>query len=213
MHSLVLERGIFGRALRLGVTQVATEPGADPDYVAVADGVTALVAVPFRLTAGPGLLGVELVGTPLPESLPGELEGAVDVLVESFGKLTPRGRKASALNELSRSFVRLASARDARSLLELTARLVGEALRLDWVLALAGTRARPRAAVGVAPHDPLAARAGAGPGRDPRRGPQLGARPRARRRRLGPDPARRPGDAATRRSSCCRCGRAARWPG
>ena len=27
--------GIFGRALRLGVTQVATDPAADPDYVAV----------------------------------------------------------------------------------------------------------------------------------------------------------------------------------
>ncbi len=139
VHSLVLERGIFGRALRLGVTQVASDPASDPDYVAVADGVTALVAVPFRLPAGPGLLGVELVGTPLPESLPAQLEDAVDVLVESFGKLSPRGRKASALNELSRSFVRLASARDARSLLELTARLVGETLRLDWVLALAGT--------------------------------------------------------------------------
>jgi diguanylate cyclase (GGDEF)-like protein len=72
------------------------------------------------------------------EAIAPELEAAVSELTEAFGALSPRARKGSSLTELSRSFVRLASQRDAGALLELAARLTGETLRLDWVLALAG---------------------------------------------------------------------------
>ena len=86
-------RHLRPRAARSAQTQVAADPGADPDYVAVADGVTALVAVPFRLPAGPGLLGVELVGTPLPESLPGELEACRR---RSWSRASASSRRAAA---------------------------------------------------------------------------------------------------------------------
>jgi diguanylate cyclase (GGDEF)-like protein len=138
VHGLLLDHGVFGRALRTGQTQVVADTTADPDYVTIVDGVTALVAVPFRLPAGPGLLGVELLGLPMTDALAADLDASVGELVEAFGGLSPRARQGSPLTELSRSFVRLASQRDARSLLELAARLTGETLRLDWVLALTG---------------------------------------------------------------------------
>jgi diguanylate cyclase (GGDEF)-like protein len=138
VHTIGLDTGIYGRAMRENRTQALADPQSDPEYRPVTTGVTGLVAVPFGLGHRRAMLGMELFGPPLDEQMAIGLEAAAQVIADAYAALSPRARASDPTIRLSRALVRIAAQDDPTSVAELALRTVGELLRLEATAAYLG---------------------------------------------------------------------------
>jgi diguanylate cyclase (GGDEF)-like protein len=107
---LSVERGVMGRAVRLGRPQLAPDVRADPDFVATLPGILTELAVPLRV-------GRSVVGALNIESERALPDGAVNLLQPLASVLAPlaeelRTGRTLDLPALARLFVHLGSIRD-----------------------------------------------------------------------------------------------------
>ncbi len=116
---ITVDRGITGRAIRLGRPQLAPDVRTDPDYVAALPGVVSELAIPLR--SGRNVVGVLNVESerPLPD-------GAADALRPLARALTPlaesmRSSRTLDLAALARLFVHLGSLREPLDIAALAA--------------------------------------------------------------------------------------------
>jgi diguanylate cyclase (GGDEF)-like protein len=138
VHTIGLDIGVYGRAVRDGVVQAVADPTADPDYRPVMDGVSGLIAVPFQLGPRQALLGLELFGPPLDPALVTSLSEAAALIADAHAELSPRARTPSPTTRLSRALVRIAAQDDPARVAELALRSVGEVLGLESLEAFTG---------------------------------------------------------------------------
>jgi diguanylate cyclase (GGDEF)-like protein len=138
VHTIGLDTGIYGRAMREDRTQAVPDPLSDSDYRPVTSGVTGLVAVPFALGQGRAMLGMELFGPPLTDALVADMQAATRVIAEAYAALSPRARASDPTIRLSRALVRIGAQDDPTRVAELALRTVGELLRLEATAAYIG---------------------------------------------------------------------------
>ena len=107
---ITVERGITGRAIRLGRAQLAPDVSADADYVAALPGVVSELAVPLR--SGRTIVGVLNVESE--RALPDGAAQAVRPLARALASLaeTVRSGRTLDLAALARLFVHLGSLRE-----------------------------------------------------------------------------------------------------
>jgi diguanylate cyclase (GGDEF)-like protein len=107
---ITVERGITGRAIRLGRPQLAPDVGADADYVAALPGVVSELAVPLR--SGRTVVGVLNVESE--RALPDGAAQAVRLLARALAPLAESVRSGRTLDlaALARLFVHLGSLRE-----------------------------------------------------------------------------------------------------
>jgi diguanylate cyclase (GGDEF)-like protein len=116
---IAVERGIMGRAVRLGRGQVIRDVHADPDYLQALPSIGSEVAVPLR--AGRVVVGV--LNLESERSLP---EGVLEVIAPLASALAPlaeefRASRTLDLSALARLFVYLGSLRDPDEIAALAA--------------------------------------------------------------------------------------------
>ncbi len=116
---LSVERGVMGRAVRLGRTQLAPDVRADPDFVPTLPGILTELAVPLRV-------GRMIVGTLNIESERALPDGAANLIRPLAAVLAPlaeqvRTRGALDLPALARLFVHFGSIRDPDEIAALAA--------------------------------------------------------------------------------------------
>jgi diguanylate cyclase (GGDEF)-like protein len=116
---LSVERGIMGRAVRLGRPQLAPDVRADPDFVATLPGILTELAVPLRM-------GSSVVGALNIESERALPDGAVRLLRPLVSALAPLAEELCTgrtldLAALARLFVHLSSIRDPDEIAALAA--------------------------------------------------------------------------------------------
>jgi diguanylate cyclase (GGDEF)-like protein len=138
VHTIGLDTGIYGRAMREGIVQMIPDPSVDPDYRPVTGGVTGLVAVPFDLGTSRAMLGMELFGPPLEPVHVATVQAAAHVIADAYAALSPRARTSSPTTRLSRALVRIAAQDDPEAMAELALRTVGELLKLEALAAYLG---------------------------------------------------------------------------
>jgi diguanylate cyclase (GGDEF)-like protein len=116
---LTVESGITGRAIRLGVAQLAPDVKSDPDYVAALPGVVSELAVPLR----DGRSVVGLLNIESERALPDGASDAIRPLVQVLAPLTATLRASRTLDlaALARLFVHLGSLREPKSIAALAA--------------------------------------------------------------------------------------------
>ena len=107
---ITVERGITGRAIRLGRAQLAPDVSADADYVAALPGVVSELAVPLR--SGRTVVGVLNIESE--RALPDGAAQAVRPLARALAPLaeTVRSGRTLDLAALARLFVHLGSLRE-----------------------------------------------------------------------------------------------------
>ena len=126
---MTIERGVTGRAIRLGRAQLVPETATDPDYVGALPSVVSELAVPLRLGRVPvGVLNVEAE-----RPLPGEAVAALRPLARALAPLAARlrDRRSLDLAALARLFVHLGSLREPDAIAELAAAALSRALPVD----------------------------------------------------------------------------------
>jgi diguanylate cyclase (GGDEF)-like protein len=116
---ITVERGIIGRACRLGRAQLARDVHLDRDYVPALPGIVSELAIPLRS-------GRELVGVLNAESerpLPHDAVQAVRPLARALAPLAAELRERGTLDlaALARLFVHLGSLREPEEIAELAA--------------------------------------------------------------------------------------------
>ena len=116
---LSVERGVMGRAVRLGRTQLAPDVRADPDFVPTLPGILTELAVPLRV-------GRMIVGALNIESERALPDGAANLIRPLAAVLAPlaeqvRTRGALDLPALARLFVHFGSIRDPDEIAALAA--------------------------------------------------------------------------------------------
>ena len=131
---LLPDWGCFGAAYRMGSTMHLESNAGDEDiFIQSAEGVEAMIAVPFTGGVIRGLLGLESPSPIRPELVP-PLEDAAAAIEEAVRQLPEESRQiAKGPQRLSRAFVQIASIRDPGALLEMAARTIGELLEMDVV--------------------------------------------------------------------------------
>ncbi len=125
-----VERGVMGRAVRLGRAQLANDVRSDPDYVVALPGVGSELAVPLR--SGRIVVGVLNIESerPLPDgaaALVRPLASALTPLAEAL-----RTSRSLDLAGLARLFVHLGSLRDADEIAALAAASLPKVLPVEW---------------------------------------------------------------------------------
>ena len=125
-----VERGVMGRAVRLGRAQLATDVRSDPDYVAALPGVGSELAVPLR--AGRIVVGALNIESERP--LPDGAAALVRPLVSALAPLAEALRASRSLDlaGLARLFVHLGSLRDADEIAALAAASLPKVLPIEW---------------------------------------------------------------------------------
>ncbi|MCS7007607.1 MAG: diguanylate cyclase [Gaiellaceae bacterium] len=126
---LRMDRGVIGRAVRLGQPQVVLDVLADPDYISAAHDVVSEVAAPLlRGGSVVGLLNVESRG-----AVPAEIAELLVPLVDALAPRAEAVRLARTIDlpTLARLFVYLGSLRDADEIAALTAAMLAKILPLD----------------------------------------------------------------------------------
>ncbi|MDQ3379911.1 MAG: diguanylate cyclase [Actinomycetota bacterium] len=116
---LSVERGVMGRAIRLGRPQFVADVGADPDFVPTLPGVLSELAIPL-------LDGQDIVGAFNLESeraLPADTVHVVRPLTSALAPLAEQVRAGASIDlpALARLFVHLGSIRDPHEIANLAA--------------------------------------------------------------------------------------------
>jgi diguanylate cyclase (GGDEF)-like protein len=126
---LTVDSGITGRAIRLGVAQLAPDVRSDPDYVPALPGVVSELAVPLR----DGRSVVGLLNIESERALPDGASDAVGPLVRVLAPLTAALRASRTLDlaALARLFVHLGSLREPKSIAALAAASLPRVLPVD----------------------------------------------------------------------------------
>lgn len=123
-----VERGVMGRAARLGRAQLVRGVHSDPDYVAALPGVESELAVPLRI----GRVVVGVLNLESKRKLPA---GAAQLLRPLAAALAPRAEALRAtrfdLAALARLFVHLSSLRDADEIAALAAASLSKVLPIE----------------------------------------------------------------------------------
>ena len=126
---ITVERGITGRAIRLGRAQLAPDVSADADYVAALPGVVSELAVPLR--SGRTVVGVLNIESE--RALPDGAAQAVRPLARALAPLaeTVRSGRTLDLAALARLFVHLGSLREPLDIAALGAAFAPEGAARD----------------------------------------------------------------------------------
>jgi diguanylate cyclase (GGDEF)-like protein len=126
---LTVESGITGRAIRLGVPQLAPDVKSDPDYVPALPGVVSELAVPLR--DGRSIVG--LLNIESERALPDGASDAVRPLGRVLAPLTAALRASRTLDlaALARLFVHLGSLREPKSIAALAAASLPRVLHVE----------------------------------------------------------------------------------
>ncbi len=116
---ITIERGITGRAIRLGRAQVVPDVRADPDYVAALPGVGSELAMPLRS----GRIIVGVLNIESERALPDGATRAIRPLAVALAPLAAALRASRTLDlaALARLFVHLGSLRDPNEIAALAA--------------------------------------------------------------------------------------------
>jgi len=126
---LSVERGVMGRAVRLGRPQLAADVRSDPDFVPTLPGIVTELAVPLRV-------GQVVVGALNIESERALPDGAVQLIRPLASVLAPLAEELRAggaldLPALVRLFVHLSSIRDPEEIAALAAASLPRVLPLE----------------------------------------------------------------------------------
>jgi diguanylate cyclase (GGDEF)-like protein len=107
---LRIERGVMGRAVRLGVPQHVVDVRADADYVPALPGICSELAVPLHV----GQLVVGALNIESERALPGDAAELIEPLTSVLEPLTEALRRSRTLDlpALARLFVHLGSLRE-----------------------------------------------------------------------------------------------------
>ena len=123
-----VERGVMGRAARLGRAQLVVEVHSDPDYVAALPGVESELAVPLRV----GRIVVGVLNIESERRLPAGAARLLRPLAAVLGPRTEALRAARLdLAALARLFVHLSSLRDADEIAALAAASLSKVLPIE----------------------------------------------------------------------------------
>ena len=116
---LRIERGIMGRAVRLGTPQHANDVRSDPDYVPALPGVGSELALPLRV----GQLVVGALNLESERELPENADELLEPLTSALAPLTEalRASRTFDLPALARLFVHLGSLRDPDEIADIAA--------------------------------------------------------------------------------------------
>ncbi len=135
-YEMILEQGVIGRTMRLGVPQFVADVWADPDYLSSGDDVVAEVCVPI-------LIGNEVMGAINVESRrPGALDfqtqellillaRQVAIAVERGRQLEEERRRANLAEALTRATAVIAFSLDAGDIYQQVLSLLGTVVRFD----------------------------------------------------------------------------------
>ena len=125
-----VERGVMGRAVRLGRAQLAPDVRSDPDYVAALPGIGSELAVPLR--AGRVVVGALNIESERP--LPDGAAALVRPLALALAPLAEALRASRNLDlaGLARLFVHLGSIRDPEEIAALAAASLPKVLPIEW---------------------------------------------------------------------------------
>ena len=123
-----IDRGIMGRAARLGRPQLAEDVFTDRDYVPALPGVEVELAVP--LSAGAGVVG--MLNLESERALPNGVSYLLEPLADALAPLVDQLRGGTLdLAALARLFVRLGSLRDPNEIAALAAASLPRVLPLE----------------------------------------------------------------------------------
>jgi diguanylate cyclase (GGDEF)-like protein len=105
-----IERGVMGRAVRLGTAQHATDVGSDPDYVPALPGIASELALPLRV----GQLVVGALNLESKRGLPDHADELLEPLTSALAPLAEalRTGRTFDLPALARLFAHVGSLRD-----------------------------------------------------------------------------------------------------
>ncbi len=126
---LTIERGVTGRAVRLGRAQLVPDVTSDPDYVAALPGVVSELAIPLRV----GRTVVGLLNVEAERALPDGAAAALRPLARVLAPLAEAVRTSRTLDlaALARLFVHLGSLRDPRDIAALGAASLPKVLPVE----------------------------------------------------------------------------------
>ena len=126
--------GVVSLALELSeIVVIPRGASSHPRFFTVVDAIEGLIAAPFRRDPIAGVLAIES-RSEIPAGWADAAETATAAIVAALERLSGESRALTARDRLLwPAFARLATMRDAGSVLELTARTVGGALDLDSV--------------------------------------------------------------------------------
>jgi len=124
-----IERGVMGRAVRLGTPQHADDVRSDPDYVPALPGVGAELALPLRF----GELVVGALNLESERALPENAAELLEPLTEALAPLTEALRRSRKLDlpALARLFVHLGSIRDPDEIAGIAAASLSKVLPIE----------------------------------------------------------------------------------
>ena len=124
-----IDRGVMGRAVRLGRPQYAADVRSDPDYVPALPGVEAEIALPLRV----GQVVVGALNIESERALPPGAAELLRPLAEALAPPTEELRTSRTLDlaALARLFVHLGSHRDPDEIAALAAASLSKVLPID----------------------------------------------------------------------------------
>ncbi|CAN5336280.1 hypothetical protein BH20ACT13_BH20ACT13_03220 [soil metagenome] len=126
---LSVQRGVMGRAVRLGRPQLAADVRADPDFVPTLPGILTELAVPLRV----GRVVVGALNIESERALPDDSAHLIRPLVSVLAPLAERLRSGGALDlpALARLFVHFGSIRDPDEIAALAAASLPRVLPIE----------------------------------------------------------------------------------
>jgi diguanylate cyclase (GGDEF)-like protein len=126
---LRIERGVMGRAVRLGMPQHAVDVRSDPDYVPALPGVCSELALPLRV----GQLVVGALNLESERALPEDAAELLEPLTSVLEPLTEALRRSRTLDlpALARLFVHLGSVREPEEIAGIAAASLSKVLPVE----------------------------------------------------------------------------------
>ena len=126
---LSVERGVMGRAVRLGRPQLATDVRADPDFVPTLPGILTELAIPLRV----GRVVVGALNIESERALPDGAANLIRPLASVLAPLAEKLRAGGALDlpALARLFVHFGSIRDPDEIAALAAASLPRVLPIE----------------------------------------------------------------------------------
>jgi signal transduction histidine kinase len=135
-YEMIVEQGVIGRTMRLGIPQFVADVWADPDYLSSGDDVVAEVCVPILI--GNEVMGVINVESRRPGALDFQtqellilLARQVAIAVERGRQLEEERRRANLAEALTRATAVIAFSLDAGDIYQQVLSLLGTVVRCD----------------------------------------------------------------------------------
>ena len=124
-----IERGVMGRAVRLGVPQHSSDVQSDPDYVPALPGIVSELALPLRV----GELVVGALNVESERTLPENADELLEPLASALAPLADALRRSRTLDlaALARLFVHLGSLRDPDEIAGIAADTLSKVLPVE----------------------------------------------------------------------------------